>query len=582
MLCAGLGFEMLDMKTVFISYLFSNIIITIIIAMLWKQNRNRYRGLLFWLLDYIMQAAGIILLTLRGSFPFILTIVLANIFIVGGSFFAYIGICLFSEKKVNQIHNYIIMAAFAGLLFYFTYVKYDISMRTVFISAGIIIMTAQAAVIMFRSFKDSLKLSAVHVGVIFLIFAITAALRIVNLVIRPVSPDAGLYNLPGEQVLSIFIYQILTIWLTFALLMIVVKRLLVENEMHEAECMYSESIIKSSEQQLLLITNNLPAFVMYIDSVDFKYHFVNMVYADVFGMKPEQMIGRSVEECIGTESYQRALPWLKRAGSGEYVSYENIVPIRGEKRNFIVNYVPDFDESGSVRNIIAMAFDITEHKLAEEQMKKTLFEKETLLRELYHRTKNTMMVISSMIELQAKDYPGNLELQRVVSSTKDRIRAISLVHQMLYQSRNLSRISIKSYIEELASLVLQSFGESGDRISLDMQIEDRSFLLDTAIPFGSILNELMTNSLKYAFPGNKKGRISISLSGSESGKLVLNYSDNGAGVGRDFDFRNQSTLGLKLIYNIGEMQLMGRVVMKNDHGVKCTFEFQDNLYEQRV
>ena len=227
-------------------------------------------------------------------------------------------------------------------------------------------------------------------------------------------------------------------------------------------------------------------------------------------------------------------------------------------------------------------FIITERKLAEEKIMKSLREKETLIRELYHRTKNTMQIIRGMLVLQAAEYPMNVELQELIKNTEDRIQSMALVHQMLYKSQDLSQISIKEYIHELAALIFQSFRVTTDRIALDIQIDDQYFLLDTAIPFGLILTELMTNSLEYAFPDNMEGKISINLSRDESDKNTLHYSDNGVGVPDGFDFRNKRTLGLKLIHSIGEQQMMGKIEMKNFNGVTCLFTFQNNLNKVRV
>lgn len=220
--------------------------------------------------------------------------------------------------------------------------------------------------------------------------------------------------------------------------------------------------------------------------------------------------------------------------------------------------------------------------ISEENLSRSLQEKETLIRELYHRTKNTMQVISWMLVLQADEYPESPEIQQIVRNTEERIQAISLVHQMLYQSRDLSRISIKDYVSELSEIIMRSFGVHDGRISLDLEIDEQYFLLDTAIPFGLILNELMTNSFKYAFPDNRNGIIRINLVKGESGHNMLNYSDNGVGVPDGFDFRKQNTMGLQLVYGIGERQMMGKVTMANSNGVTCQFEFHNNLYSPRV
>lgn len=235
-----------------------------------------------------------------------------------------------------------------------------------------------------------------------------------------------------------------------------------------------------------------------------------------------------------------------------------------------------------IPHFMGVGINITERKALEENIKKSLREKETLILELYHRTKNTMQVILSMLALQAAKFPFNDELQQLVKTTNQRIQIISVVHQMLYKSKDLSRISMKEYIENISSLIRQSYDITTESISLDLALENHLVLIDTAIPCGIILNELMNNSLKYAFPQQKKGIISISFMQIKPDLFQLTYRDNGVGVPTDFDFRNQKSLGLKLIFSIGEEQMQGTVKMISQNGVKCTIDFPAALYKERI
>ena len=240
---------------------------------------------------------------------------------------------------------------------------------------------------------------------------------------------------------------------------------------------------------------------------------------------------------------------------------------------------------GDLTRVQAIAGQLTaaiKHRQAEESIKRSLHEKETLIREIHHRTKNTIQVINAIIAIQAGDFPDNSQLQMVVRNTEDRIQAISLVHEMLYKSQDLSRISIKDYIQELATLILRSYGIFEDRIVVVTEIDDQCFLLDTAIPLGLILNELMTNSLRHAFPDDADGTISITLGDGSSGNTMVRYSDDGVGVPDGFDFRNTSTLGLKLVHSIGEGQLLGVVAMENRKGVQFSIEFSKNIHTARI
>ncbi len=309
---------------------------------------------------------------------------------------------------------------------------------------------------------------------------------------------------------------------------------------------------------------------------------VNNRMMELYGFKKEEFIGHTSFELgmwVYPDEREKMLEKLRKEGR---IYNLEVYARRKNGEAFWVQYSVSELETEGTPLILGVIYDITERKQAEESLIKSLREKETLIREIYHRTKNTMQVVRGIIVLQSAAFPENSEMQQLVKNTEDRIDAISLVHQMLYQSQDLSQISIKEYIHNLAELILQSYSLSSDRISFNIIIDEQLFLIDTAIPLGLILNELITNSLKYAFPDNRKGIITITLTIKELGKNILFYSDNGIGVSEGFDFRNNNSLGLKLIHRIGEKQMLGKLQMQNINGISCLFEFPGNLYKARV
>lgn len=236
---------------------------------------------------------------------------------------------------------------------------------------------------------------------------------------------------------------------------------------------------------------------------------------------------------------------------------------------------------GKRRFVAGFAIDETESRRAEQDMIKSLREKETLVRELYHRTKNSLQVIGSLLSLQAAKTPGDQDLRRLVDATKERIQAIALVHQLLFAGHDLSRLSIKEYLERLAASVAEG-REAGSRTKLKLAIEDRPCLIDTAIPLGLVINELMVNSLEHAFPAGRAGRITIALGPGEPGRTRLRYSDDGKGLPEGFDFRGRDGLGLSLVFAIVESQLLGKVSMDGAEGMSCVIDFPDEVYVERV
>ncbi len=269
-------------------------------------------------------------------------------------------------------------------------------------------------------------------------------------------------------------------------------------------------------------------------------------------------------------------------GERDYDPVFRILRASGEVRTIKADALTIRDKQGKAIRQIGVNVDITERKKAEEELNRSLREKEILLRELYHRTKNTMQVVRSMVLLQAEKYPDVPEVKDLAITTETRIQAISLVHQMLYQSQDLSRIEIGEYIRGLSGMVLTSFGVTGNKIAVDFAIEAKELLLDSAIPLGLILNELLTNSLKYAFPGDRVGRISIAFAISAPGILRLTYRDDGIGFPEGFDFRTHGTLGFNLVHGIVEQQMMGSVEFRSGNGASCTLEFPEGLYSERV
>ncbi len=208
-------------------------------------------------------------------------------------------------------------------------------------------------------------------------------------------------------------------------------------------------------------------------------------------------------------------------------------------------------------------------KKSEHELENSVHEKETLLRELYHRTKNNMQVINSLLTLQSSQLSDNFTIQKMVTDTQNRINAMSLVHKMLYQSQDLSHITMPDYCETLCRNVINSYGRT-ETVHLNCNIEDIRITLDSAIPLGLILNELLANSLTHAFSRRESGIISISMQITEGNEIRLVYRDNGIAPENGFDFRTQQTLGLSLIYLIGEEQLRGHVDFSVQDGVVCT------------
>lgn len=217
--------------------------------------------------------------------------------------------------------------------------------------------------------------------------------------------------------------------------------------------------------------------------------------------------------------------------------------------------------------------DITEHKQYEDQIKESLREKEALLQEVYHRTKNNMQVIHSLLSLQSNSLQDP-ELLKVFRDTQDRIRAMALVHEKLYRSESLSQIDLGDYLKDLAGTLVKNYQTPDKRISLEIQAAPVHVSLDTALPCSLVMNELISNCIKHAFPHGKDGRIMISLH-PKDGLIELSVRDDGVGVANGFDPRAAKTLGLPLVINLIEHQLKGSIVMNQTNGTEFQILFRE-------
>lgn len=215
---------------------------------------------------------------------------------------------------------------------------------------------------------------------------------------------------------------------------------------------------------------------------------------------------------------------------------------------------------------------------AEKEIKKSLKEKEVLLREIHHRVKNNMQIISSLLNIQIQ-YEDLDETIEVLKESQGRVKSMSIIHEKLYQSTSLTDINFKDYIEKLVLDIFYSYGLVTSTIESEVDIEDVSLNIDTAIPLGLIVNELVTNSVKYAFPDGE-GKITIKLESNEN-QMIMTIKDNGKGLPDDVDLENSKTLGLKLVNTLAD-QLEGNLELNVEDGTEFKLIFNELDYENRI
>ncbi|HZW38017.1 MAG TPA: PAS domain S-box protein [Ignavibacteriaceae bacterium] len=301
--------------------------------------------------------------------------------------------------------------------------------------------------------------------------------------------------------------------------------------------------------------------------------YVNPKFCELTGYSPEEVYGNNPKLLksgkMSEEEYKvlwntilEGREWrgefLNKKKSGElYWEFASISAIK--------------DDEGKITNFLAVKEDISERKKAEEIIRNSLHEKETLLKEIHHRVKNNLQIVSSLLSLQA-DYVADDFSKELFNDSKNRIKSMGLIHERLYQSNMFSQIDFAEYINELANHLLRTYKIYPELIRLELKLDKEFISIEDAIPCGLIINELISNALKYSCDGTNTVTISISFKKDKKGNYVLTISDNGVGIPKDVDLENSKTLGLQLVNDL-VLQLDGKLNLNRTKGTKFTIKF---------
>jgi len=220
-----------------------------------------------------------------------------------------------------------------------------------------------------------------------------------------------------------------------------------------------------------------------------------------------------------------------------------------------------------------LKLEISQREVAEKQMKASLKEKAVLLSEVHHRVKNNLQIISSLLALQS-GYVKDERVLGALSDSQSRIRSMALIHEHLYRSEDLANIDISEYARNLASNILHAYSDKAPSVSLEVRAAHVFLPVEKVFPCGLIINELVTNSLKHAFPEGRTGRILIEFSRVRDDRFILSVEDDGIGLPKDFDYKSNESLGFQLVANLAEVQLRGSLELTTNRGTVVKVEFE--------
>lgn len=344
----------------------------------------------------------------------------------------------------------------------------------------------------------------------------------------------------------------------------------------------AEEQLKQQKEFLRTVIDTDPNFVFAKDW-DGKFTLVNKAAAVNYNSTPDELIGKSDADfnpsVTEVEHFLKDDREVILSGKPKFIAEEIVTDIKtGEAKWYQTIKVPLKGNDGKT-HVLGVAADITARKLAEEMTKKSLLEKELLLKEIHHRVKNNLQIIISLLKLQSGYVFDSRDLD-IFNKSRSRIETMSMIHEKLYKSDDISRIDISTYLKDLVYHLLKAYHLNTSKIDFEMKSENIRMSIDTAIPCGLIVNELINNILKHAFPDGYTGKITLNL--LRSGENInLEVIDNGIGIPDNFSLEGSDSLGFKLVDTLVK-QLDGEIKVFNNNGTHFMIEFKELKYKERI
>lgn len=325
--------------------------------------------------------------------------------------------------------------------------------------------------------------------------------------------------------------------------------------------------LKVSEERYRSLVENSPIIIM---TTDHKEH-IQFINFSGGGRSTKDIIGHSIYNFVAPEFHQIVKEAHKKVfTSKKIVTYETEGYNKDGVKIWFQTYVGPMLIGDEVVGLTLFTRDISERIENEEKIKKSLKEKEILLQEVHHRVKNNLQIISSILNLQTRSVK-DAKILDLIQETRYRIMSMSFIHDLLYQTKDFTNIDFSKYLQSITSNIMNTY-TLNKNIDLKLEVESIFLNLDNAIPCGLIVNELITNVFKYAFPGDRKGEINIVLKQLNK-SVILSVSDNGVGIKKQIDYKTTESLGFQLINSL-VAQIDGDLNYENNNGTKFTLTFK--------
>lgn len=333
-----------------------------------------------------------------------------------------------------------------------------------------------------------------------------------------------------------------------------------------------EDALRESEAKFRALAEASPTAIFI--ARDGRFIYLNPVFERMTGYSMAEGLSMPVINLIHPELKDDFLQHLQSRPAGDNVSehFETRILTKDNQTRWVY-YTGIQIVYGGKPAMLGNVIDISERKLADDHLLASLAEKEVLLKEIHHRVKNNLQIVSSLLSLQSATISDSETILKFRDS-QNRIRSMALIHEKLYKSGNLSVIDISDYLTSLISYLHNSYVMVPDRVRLELAIDNIPLKLDSAIPCGLIVNELVTNSFKYAFPGDRTGKVAIKLHSDTAGTVHLSIADDGIGLPDGMDVRQTTTLGILLVNSLVD-QLGGTLIFDGQNGAAFHITFRE-------
>lgn len=332
--------------------------------------------------------------------------------------------------------------------------------------------------------------------------------------------------------------------------------------------------LRKSEESFRQVVEAAPNAMVMVNR-DGLIELVNTQTERVFGYTRQELLGQPVEVLV-PERFRGQHPGLRRGFLGAPLSRpmgagRDLYGLRKDGSEVPIEIGLNPIETNEGMKVLSSIVDISDRKQREERIHAALREKDILLGEIHHRVKNNLQIVSSLLDLQSARV-NDIAVIDMLKDSQNRIRSMALIHQTLYQSKDFAKVDFSSFLDALVPTLISSYRVDSQRVLLEVDAGSVQLPISAAIPCGLLMNELISNTLKHAFPQGRQGKITIDLSSDGEGWVTLAVSDDGVGIPEHLDITESETLGLTLVSLLND-QLGGRMTVHRANPTAFTFHF---------